>query len=258
MKTSITIIGLALIAAFSSCRKTIDIQVADADKKYVIEGNITDQSAPATVRITRSISLNAANEFPEVNGAEVSIKDLTLGTQYQLVQSESGTYQSAAVKGVPGHQYQLLVSIGGEKFVAQSVMPAAVNLDSIYIEKTWFGTEVKGIYRDPAAVRNYYHYVITRAGQREKGNMVSNDESNDGHIVTTSMIAVNDTLYRTGDQITATLESIDPAVYQYYYGLAISADQSTSAPANPKSNISGGALGYFSAHTVSSKSLVFP
>lgn len=257
MKTIITITGLALIAAFSSCRKTIDIQVADSDKKYVIEGNITDQNTPATVSITRSISLNATNEFPQVTGAEVNIKDLTSGTEYHLTENEAGIYQSAAIKGVPGHQYQLLVTVGGQQFLALSVMPAPVALDSAYISKTFMGTEVKGVFQDPASTRNYYHPVLYRNGKREKGVAVGSDEAFDGHLVTQTLFTVEDTLIKSGDHITATLESVDPSIYQYYYGL-MNASQNSSAPANPKSNISGGALGYFSAHTVSSKELFVP
>jgi hypothetical protein len=257
MKTSITIAALLLIAAFSSCRKTIDIQVADTDRKYVIEGNIADQSTPATVKISRSISLNASNEFPEVTGASVSIKDLTLGSEYQLAETQAGFYQSAVIKGVPGHQYQLLVLINGQQFSAQSVMPAAVGLDSIYVSKTFMGTEVKGVFQDPAGTRNYYHPVLYINGKREKGVAIGSDEAFDGHLATHTLFSVEDTLFKAGDRITATLESVDPAIYQYYYGL-MNAGQGSAAPANPKSNISGGAVGYFSAHSVSSKELFVP
>lgn len=257
MKASITIIGLALLAAFSSCRKTIDIQVADDEKKYVIEGNITDQDAPATVSITRSISLNATNEFPKVTGAAVSIKDLTVGTEYTLTESEAGLYQNATIKGIPGHQYQLLVAVGGQQFTAQSVMPAPVALDTVYVSRNFMGTEVKGVFQDPAFTRNYYHPVLYRNGKREGGVSIGSDEAFDGHLVTQTLFTVEDTLFKSGDRITATLESVDGAMYQYYYGL-MTAGPNSSAPANPKSNIKGGALGYFSAHTVSSRELFVP
>jgi len=258
MKNTIIISSLLLLATFTSCRKTIDIQVKEADKKYVIEGVITDRNEPATVRISKSIGLNAANEFPALSGADVSIRDLDNNLQVQLVEQESGIYQSADLRGIPGHHYELTVNIEGQRFSAQSTMPAAVALDSVYINKGWMGTELKGIYRDPGTSRNYYHYVVYRNGKREKGVMIGNDEAGDGQTVPKEMLAMNDTLLKPGDRIVAALECVDPAIYQYYYGLAMGADQSYSAPANPKSNISGGALGYFSAHTISTKELVLP
>jgi hypothetical protein len=256
MKNSIIIGGLLLIATFSSCRKTIEIAVDEKDKKYVIEGNITDQYEPASVRISRSISLNATNEFPEVSGAEVNIIDLNNDQTLRLTETEKGFYHSAAVAGIPGHQYQLVVKINGALFTATSVLPAPVSLDSVYISKSWAGTEVKGMYRDPIGSRNYYHYVLHRNGMRMKGVGIANDEASDGQGVTRAMIAVHDTLLKQGDHIKATLEAIDPAMYQYYYGLAMGADQSYSAPANPKSNIIGNVLGYFSAHTRSTSEIV--
>jgi hypothetical protein len=255
MKNTIIISSLALLAAFTSCRKTIDIQVKDSDRKYVIEGSITNQNAPVTVRISGSIGLGAENEFPGVSGAHVSITDLDNGTQYKLTEMESGIYQSPDASGTPGHQYQLTVNIEGQRFTALSTMPEVVSLDSVYILKGWTGTELKGVYRDPGTKRNYYHYVTYRNGKREKGVSIGNDEASDGQTVTKAMIAVNDTVLKAGDRLVAMLECVDPAAYQYYYGLAMGADQSYSAPANPKSNISGGVLGYFSAYTVSSRQI---
>jgi len=53
------------------------------------------------------------------------------------------------------------------------------------------------------------------------------------------------------------LHSIDPGVYKYWYSLDQGADGGSSAsPANPVSNISGGALGYFSAQAVREMKLV--
>jgi hypothetical protein len=52
------------------------------------------------------------------------------------------------------------------------------------------------------------------------------------------------------------LWGIDKGVYEYYSTLREilgGAGPSTASPANPTSNISGGAMGYFSAFTVARK-----
>jgi len=52
---------------------------------------------------------------------------------------------------------------------------------------------------------------------------------------------------------------IDEQVYQYLFGLSETINTGLNAPAspgNPISNITGGCLGYFSAHTIQKKSLL--
>ena len=49
------------------------------------------------------------------------------------------------------------------------------------------------------------------------------------------------------------MQSIDKANYTYWYSMRTGGGQGSgnaAAPSNPISNIEGGALGYFSAHTV--------
>ena len=54
------------------------------------------------------------------------------------------------------------------------------------------------------------------------------------------------------------MQCIDNAVYKYWFSLNQSATgtSQSASPANAVSNISGGALGYFSVHTVESKTVV--
>ena len=63
---------------------------------------------------------------------------------------------------------------------------------------------------------------------------------------------------QSGDLAIIQLESIDSAMYQYYYSLNQVTDQNSATPANPQSNIKGGALGYFTVHTASRRQIVVP
>ncbi|ULT39128.1 DUF4249 domain-containing protein [Niabella defluvii] len=62
---------------------------------------------------------------------------------------------------------------------------------------------------------------------------------------------------KKGDQLSVELLSITPFMYSYWYSLSESAlGQSQSAsPANPVNPFGAGAIGYFSTHMVSSRSL---
>ena len=55
-----------------------------------------------------------------------------------------------------------------------------------------------------------------------------------------------------GDSLRVEMQNIDPGVYEYFRTLNLILSSNpvvTTTPANPKSNFSGGALGYFSAHS---------
>ena len=60
---------------FTSCEKVIDVNLNDADKKYVIEGFITNQAGQCQVTITQTKSFDGDNNFSPVSGASVSITD---------------------------------------------------------------------------------------------------------------------------------------------------------------------------------------
>jgi hypothetical protein len=62
----------------------------------------------------------------------------------------------------------------------------------------------------------------------------------------------------SGDQLCVELQCIDRGVFDYYNTLQQTVEQSSATPANPASNITGGALGYFSAHTINRRQIVVP
>ncbi|HKO82838.1 MAG TPA: hypothetical protein VJU78_20670, partial [Chitinophagaceae bacterium] len=62
------------------------------------------------------------------------------------------------------------------------------------------------------------------------------------------------------DTVMLDMLCIDNVVYKYWYSVYQSAtgNSQSASPANPVTNIVGGALGYFSAHTKQTKSVVVP
>src|SRR5690606_35605359 len=122
------------------CEKVIDLDLKDAEKKYVIEGILTDQPDRTKVLISQSKKFDEGNDFPGVSDASVSITDNATGESTELVETSPGVYEAASMKGIPGHAYTLRVSIGETSFTATSTMPLFVNMDTIYVtEENMFG-----------------------------------------------------------------------------------------------------------------------
>ena len=63
------------------------------------------------------------------------------------------------------------------------------------------------------------------------------------------------------DTVTVELQSLDDPIYRFWSTLVFggaSGSSFTASPANPITNITGGALGYFSAHSIRKKTLIAP
>ncbi|WP_035558457.1 DUF4249 family protein [Hymenobacter sp. IS2118] len=64
--------GLLLTTA---CQTVIDLDLQDAAPRLTIEGQLTDDGQPATVRLIRSVAFTAASSFPAVGGAVITLRD---------------------------------------------------------------------------------------------------------------------------------------------------------------------------------------
>ena len=117
------------------------------------------------------------------------------------------------------------------------------------------GYDAVPVYTDPVALGDYYHFDMVRNDTLVSNVYVRSDALINGQVINQPL---NGGDLIAGDSVTLSLECIDSAMYQYYFTLEQTENQNSGTPSNPLSNITGGALGYFSAHTVSALSMVVP
>jgi len=257
MKTLIITVALFSVLLYS-CKKTIDVDLNSSLPRYVITGDVTDEPGPYIVRISKSVDYDKSNSFPPVSEADVFITDVTLSQTDTLTELYPGTYQTHLLKGLPGHTYSLKVIYGNETFLSTSTMPMAISIDSLYTKSATFGdgTDIVALYNDPGGIRNFYRLLLTVKDSLSQEIYVHTDEITGGALVTHSL--GNDIEVHTGDTITVKLQCIDEGVYKYIFDLRQTIEQNSSTLSNPQTNIQGNALGYFSAHTIRSKSMIAP
>ncbi|MBO9616550.1 MAG: DUF4249 domain-containing protein [Dyadobacter sp.] len=255
MKIFVWTLAFCVVALYS-CQKVIEVELNPSSPKYVITGNITDQPGPYEVKITSSINFDEDNNFPTVSGARVYVTDQNNSSTDTLTEVAPGRYRTHVWTGVPGHTYKLVVMLGSEVFTSVSTMPAPQGLDSLYTKPATFGdgTDVVAVYDDPVGLGNYYHLVLTIQDSLSKEIYLHNDKINNGSRVT--HVLSNDIDIKTGDTIIVKLQCIDADVYDFYYSLDQALKQNSAVISNPKTNIRGGAMGYFCAHTVRTRSFV--
>jgi hypothetical protein len=255
----------------SGCQQVVSIDLNTANPRVVVEGNIKDQPGPYSVFLSMTGSyFDTTLVDPPISHAQVLISD-DAGNRDTLKEMISGTYQSSKLMGVSGRTYTLSVIANGKDYMAITTMPSKIYIDSLYaLPRHSFGGEsgydIYVLFKDPPSLGNYYRInahtsavipVDSIDGQRYR---LFTDKLTNGNEMTERIRAGRNV--NPGDTITIELCSIDKASYDYFHTLSdiLSSDRSPTslAPANPNSNISGDALGYFSAFTVDTKKIIIP
>ena len=250
--------GVAAIILLG-CKKTIHPDLDNAAAHIVIQGEVTDDgSGPDTVRVNRTVSFYAGNSFPAVSGASIKISD-NEGNTDSLLETAPGIYITQGLKGKPGNTYTLSVLSNDTLYTAVSTMPQPVNFDSVtFNHKTGLSTDAIFAvpkFQDPAGIPNYYQFMeyLNHRVLLNKNIFVFDDRLSDGRYITVSL-RNSDSYLHNGDYLEVRMYCIDQPVYNYFNELDQSSggddDNASASPSNPVSNISNGALGYFSAHTV--------
>jgi hypothetical protein len=263
------LLPILVILLFASCRKVIDVDIEGVEPKYVVEAVITDRPGDSRVLLSTTKDVSENNQFPAVSGATVLVTD-DAGIVTTFTEDSAGTYTAPAFTGVIGKKYSLQININGKTFTAESKMPERVKMDTLYIsDEILFGENTKlanTSYQDPPGKGQCYRYIQYINDKKTKTIFTNNDDYIDGNYVEAKLWYLTDDdsaeeeKIKTGDTVRLDMLCIDQAVYKFWFSLTQSAtgNSQSASPANAVTNITGGALGYFSAHTVQSKTLVVP
>ncbi len=259
------LIFLSLIIILASCESIIEIDLDYMKPKLVIEGVINDFDNKCIIRLSKTTDYFNQKLNPVVSDAVVTLTD-NAGTMVKFNEIEPGKYLGAGIPIKSNINYTLNILSEGERYVAEATIPQRVNIDSLtcmYNSESIFyevGYVVSCHFSDPGEFRNFYRlktYNIndkTRAGNSK--DIYDDDFCNGNHVVWPWNYGV----FQLSDTVIVELYSLDVETYDYYKTLfPISGSvemMSMATPANPNTNISNGALGYFGAYTVSRDTII--
>lgn len=254
----ISILGLTVF--ITSCEKVIDLKLDNAAPKIVIEAILTDLDVRQIVSLSTTTNFESSNNKVPLSGATVTIKEEN-GPTITYTEQTPGNYLSTRYKGVPGKKYTITVTAGGQTYVAISTMPTPVPIKSLsQIELSAFGETRKVVqvnFNDPAGVANFYYNRVFINNLKNDRYYVDSDRFTDGREVKNN-IFIDEPELVTGDKVKIQLLTIDEKVYKYLFSITQITGNGgpPTTPANPESNFSNGALGFFSASTLAVDSLV--
>ena len=255
--------GLLLVAVvILSCKKVIKLDMGNDSGKLVIEGNITDRIGPQYVKLSRNVPFTSTNTYPPVTGATVTI-DNNQGRVAQFKEGPAGTYVLDSAYATAGRTYTLSVTTGGETYKASSTMPDYVLLDSIttsnnILDKNDNKRMMTVYFNDPAGIKNQYRFVMFVNSVQVNTIFAFDDQFIDGKHVTLDLQQTEKDIF-PGDTVRIEMQCIDRPIYTYWFTLEQQQGNNPGgavAPSNPPTNITPATLGYFSAHTTQSISIV--
>ncbi|MGZ3765177.1 MAG: DUF4249 domain-containing protein [Mucilaginibacter sp.] len=257
------IASLLLLLAFASCRKVIDLKLGNHTGELVIEANFTYENGTQVVKISRNVPFTNTNTYPRVTGATVSM-DNHHGRITQFTEDSAGVYTVKNLGGTLGRTYTMTFIIDGQTYTADSTMPAnEVQLDSISSKNDIFGDKknrktITVYFKDIPNVANQYRFVMYVNKVQVKSVFAFDDEFIDGKYVNLDL-QENDIDVFPGDTVNVEMQCLDRPIYTYWFTLAqqqMNNPGGAVAPANPPTNITPTTLGYFSAHTTQTRTLV--
>ncbi len=144
-------------------------------------------------------------------------------------------------------------------------MPDPVDIDTLLVMQETAGiagrklrTFVNAVFNDPEGIENYYQFSEVINSELQTGIILDDDRLHDGQTITRSLYYGENSSLNPGDTVTVYLQSIDSTLYHYFRNLNQLLNNGTfsAAPANPVTNLSDGAMGYFNAFAVKSKMIV--
>ncbi|SDB88233.1 DUF4249 domain-containing protein [Williamwhitmania taraxaci] len=269
--------GISLFLFASSCTERIDMNIGTTYTRLVIYGEITTDTTVHKVYLSKSADYFSNKPVEKLSGAHVTISDGVSTLVLQESASELGTYETPAdYYGIPGRTYHLLVENvdlnGDGKFVsdsASSFLPAPVAVDSIHVaQENLFrnGWAIKLFAKDPSEQENFYafkSYINGKLNTDTLSNHTSTDDRFFNGKQTNGIIVF---FYQELDKIknddTVTLEMM--SINKNYMDFIVSVQTVVQGnnplfsgpPANIYTNFKNGAMGFFTAYSLSRKSTI--
>ena len=258
----IIIFSIVVIIGLSSCEEVINIDVEQAPSQLVIDGLVTDEDTIHVVRLSLSGGFDGGVPA-EVTNAMVEVRD-NLGNIYNYTHNPEGLdslqgyyYSDQKYMGRVNGIYQLDVSVGTKSYTAMDTLRAVSSIDSLSIridDQAVKDSENDGkIYqvllyaREPQETIDFYYFKFYRDSVLEVDD---NIYVFDDKVLGGSLDGLpSPILFREGELAGVEIYGLTRVQFVYLTDLGSLLNNDggmfSPPPANPRSNIKGGALGFF-------------
>jgi len=270
MKQFQKIILVLLSTSLFGCTEVVEFNVGTQNPIIVVDGEINTLAMAHRVELTYSTDVFNDDAAPPVKGANVTIQDDRY--THILTEIEPGIYETLdTVRGYESQDYKLSIEKDGNFYSAQETLKPVGDIDCAFLiagdtSSLFLGDEYLILMsaQEPKGLGDYYLW-----NYYEDGILISDtvtekwygdDEFVDGSDFVGVLVVLIDTEKVDPYNKTMMLEmkSISEGYYDYLYGLQLETFRGSpfdGPPANPPSNMSEGAIGFFRATDVSRKDM---
>ena len=276
MKQKITyliFITIALVVGITSCTERIDIELEEDYIKLAVEGYITPETGNSYIRLTETSGYFSNKPAPSVSNAIVNVNNGIESYTLQEDAVESGSYIfPEEFIGETETNYKMTIElseeIGGQaNYEATTYMPRRFDdIDSITVVfDPYFEFWMVNIYALEPLGKDFYMFngllndiLITDTISQVT---ISDDELIDGNYLNgVTVMGFSEEDFKPGDKFTLILSTITEDYYNYIIELQTEISMNipifSGPPANVRSNIDNGAVGYFAAYPSSYASTI--
>ncbi len=264
-RISFMLLTAVFLFLHTGCEKVIDVDLNESEPAIVVEGNLSFGGGELEVKVSKTGSYFSDDSIEKIENAEVYLEN---GPAYRLKAEETGNglYKLTGLPANPNSTYRLTVKVNEEEYTGVSELNPVVKLDSMnyeYMQEQVFfdgGYRLLLYFNDPPGVENYYRVKVYRNGEPFNSAddiIVFDDSSFNGKGL---RLRLRTQRFEQGDTANVELLSIDRNTWEYFTTLdeIANLNPGSPSPANPISNLSNGALGYFSVWAMSSAEIVIP
>jgi len=136
-KKLVLLISFCVLAGYTSCIKEFIPRVDKYDQLLVVEGAITDQPGPYTIKLSISVKLSESSRYIPYSKCTVEISDDT-GNSEMLTEVSEGVYKtdSLGMQGVVGRKYKLKISAPDDQVYEsqEEILKKGVGIQSLSAE----------------------------------------------------------------------------------------------------------------------------
>lgn len=274
MRNAIAILMISVTLV--SCEETVQLDLDQVPQRIVIEGNLTDVPGRQFVRVTRSGGFYETGETNRVANAQVVGRDDS-GEVIPFTHNPGGSgdstgfyLPSAGYAGTIGRTYTLTVVVDGQTYEAVDKLIRVTKIDSMSYRPNFFRER-----DEPSDGKIWELLIYAKEPQDTEDNYLIKYYRNDSLVFNneTDVYVFNDygvgenidgvpsaVYYAPGDKARVEMYSLSRDGFLFYSDLltVLNSDGGmfSPPPANPRSNISNGAQGFFQVSAMSSKEIV--
>lgn len=279
------LLGL-LVLGLTSCEDPIDINLQTGPSQLAVDGWLTDQPGPQTIKLTKTTGYFDAAQPPAALGATVIVADEDSVIHEFIDLKGNGNYvwtpKNGEKFGKIGKRYLLGIRYEGQEYYSISQMRRVPPVDSIvFREQKPNPLEDRIAYQgefyatDLPSETDYYWIRTYRNGKRLDGTnniVVSYDGSFNNSANTDGLLFIQpirwsmnpDSLYNMNDSVKVEVLSITPDAFYFFLQLSTQINNGglfASPPANVPTNILNTnatgpkAVGFFGVSALSSRTV---